>query len=32
MEVSMGSYGHDAFNPLDLEVIDRVYEARKTGP
>ena len=23
----MGSYGHDAFNPLDLEVIDRVYEA-----
>ena len=27
MEVSMGSYGHDAFNPLDLEVIDRVYEA-----
>jgi hypothetical protein len=23
----MGSYGHPAFNPLDLEVIDRVYEA-----
>ena len=23
----MGSYGHDAFNRLDLEVIDRVNEA-----
>ena len=23
----MGSYGHPAFNPLDLEIIDRVYEA-----
>ena len=23
----MDSYGHPAFNPLDLEVIDRVYEA-----
>jgi hypothetical protein len=25
----MGSYGHDAFNPLDLEVIDRVNEAAR---
>jgi hypothetical protein len=23
----MSSYGHPAFNPLDLEIIDRVYEA-----
>ena len=23
----MGSYGRPAFNPLDLEIIDRVYEA-----
>jgi hypothetical protein len=23
----MSAYGHPAFNPLDLEVIDRVYEA-----
>ena len=23
----MSSYGHLAFDPLDLEIIDRVYEA-----
>ena len=26
----MSSYGHLAFDPLDLEIIDRVYEAAWT--
>jgi hypothetical protein len=27
MEATMASYGRPAFDPLDLEVIDGVYEA-----